>query len=197
MVDEAEDDRDVRGPMLRARIRDLMCYVVVMQIEDRSRPEIEGYDVYDRIYPLKANITERIYATQQPSNGVALESLLLSPPTSSVHPLAQRLLYPSPQLSQALVLRKYVKTPAIWWLPVVQILSSSLFLVSMSRRSAYSLGTLVLLCANGSPTYSSPHHQDRHELPRPDGPQHSAIVRIHGRYFVKYILRLHDSCRNP
>ncbi|KAJ7896903.1 hypothetical protein B0H13DRAFT_2338099 [Mycena leptocephala] len=61
MVNEAEDDRDVRGPMLGACIRDLMRCAVVMQIEDRSRPEIKGYNVYDRIYRLKANITERIY----------------------------------------------------------------------------------------------------------------------------------------
>ncbi|KAJ7934430.1 hypothetical protein B0H13DRAFT_2305858 [Mycena leptocephala] len=56
-----DDDRDVRGPMLGARIRDLMRCAVVMQIEDRSRSECKGNDVYHRIYRLKANVTERIY----------------------------------------------------------------------------------------------------------------------------------------
>jgi hypothetical protein len=49
MMNEAEDDRDVHRPMLSACIRDLMRCVVVMQIEDRSRPEIKGYDIYDRV----------------------------------------------------------------------------------------------------------------------------------------------------
>ncbi|KAJ7817217.1 hypothetical protein B0H13DRAFT_1923074 [Mycena leptocephala] len=56
-----DDDRDVHGPMLGARIGDLMCCVVVMQVEDRSHSELKGNDVYDRIYRLKANVTERIY----------------------------------------------------------------------------------------------------------------------------------------
>ncbi|KAJ7793899.1 hypothetical protein B0H13DRAFT_1935345 [Mycena leptocephala] len=56
-----DDYRDVRGPMLGARIEDLMCCVVVMQVEDRSHSEFKGNDVYDRIYRLKANLTERIY----------------------------------------------------------------------------------------------------------------------------------------
>ncbi|KAJ7912386.1 hypothetical protein B0H13DRAFT_1874896 [Mycena leptocephala] len=42
-----DDDRDVRGPMLGARISDLMRCAVVMQVKDRSRSEIEGCDVYD------------------------------------------------------------------------------------------------------------------------------------------------------
>jgi hypothetical protein len=49
MANGAEDDRDVHGPMVSARIGDLMCCAVVMQIEDRSRPEIKGYNVYDRV----------------------------------------------------------------------------------------------------------------------------------------------------
>ncbi|KAJ7917124.1 hypothetical protein B0H13DRAFT_1870643 [Mycena leptocephala] len=56
-----DDDRDVRGPMLGARIGDLMRCAVVMQVEDRSRSEIKGSDIYDWIYRLKANVTERIY----------------------------------------------------------------------------------------------------------------------------------------
>jgi hypothetical protein len=47
MANGGEDDRDVRGPMLGARIGDLMRCAVVMQIEDSYRPEIKGYDVYD------------------------------------------------------------------------------------------------------------------------------------------------------
>ncbi|KAJ7856146.1 hypothetical protein B0H13DRAFT_1902796 [Mycena leptocephala] len=46
-----DDDRDVWGPMLGARIGDLMW----------SRSEIKGCDVYNWVYWLKANITERIY----------------------------------------------------------------------------------------------------------------------------------------
>ncbi|KAJ7913689.1 hypothetical protein B0H13DRAFT_2326073 [Mycena leptocephala] len=53
-----DDDRDVRGPMLGARIGNLMRCAVVMQVEDRSRSEIKGCDVYDWIYRLKANVTE-------------------------------------------------------------------------------------------------------------------------------------------
>jgi hypothetical protein len=45
-----EDDRAVRVPMLGARIGDLMCCAVVMQVEDRSRSESNGYDVYDRVH---------------------------------------------------------------------------------------------------------------------------------------------------
>jgi hypothetical protein len=35
--------------MLGARIEDLMCCVVVMQVEDRSHFEFKGNDVYDRV----------------------------------------------------------------------------------------------------------------------------------------------------
>jgi hypothetical protein len=42
-----EDDRDVHGPMLGAWIGDLMRCAVVMQVEDRSRSESKGYNVYD------------------------------------------------------------------------------------------------------------------------------------------------------
>jgi hypothetical protein len=45
-----DDYRDVRGPMLGARIEDLMCCVVVMQVEDRSHSEFKGNDVYDRVH---------------------------------------------------------------------------------------------------------------------------------------------------
>jgi hypothetical protein len=42
-----EDVRAMRGPMLGARIGDLMCCTVVMQVEDRSWSESKGYDIYD------------------------------------------------------------------------------------------------------------------------------------------------------
>ncbi|KAJ7911721.1 hypothetical protein B0H13DRAFT_1875556 [Mycena leptocephala] len=53
----ANDDRDVHGPMPSARIGDLMWCTVVMQVDDRPRSEIKGYD---RVYCLKANITESL-----------------------------------------------------------------------------------------------------------------------------------------